>query len=193
MKRKLLRLLSVFVVFICVLTMSVTVAYADKEEIDTEDSVEEDEEIVEFEEEMICNGVFIDEIEIGGKSVSQAREIVTEYLNGLLSKKLIVKANDKKESAIVEELGVSFAEADYVSQALNIGKFGNVVRRYKDLKDVENDKKVYEVEISFNEEKLNKFVETKATKCNIEAKEPTVQVSGRLPSSNASSSFIIKE
>ncbi|MBE5934568.1 MAG: hypothetical protein E7262_02100 [Lachnospiraceae bacterium] len=189
MKTKLLRIFSAVIAFTLVLVMSSFVAFADKdEEVETED-----EEIVEFEEEMICNGVFIDDIEIGGESVTEAREKVTSYLSELLNKKVVVKANDKEVETTVEKLGASFTESDYVSQALNIGKFGNVIRRYKDLKDVENDKKVYEVEITFDEKKVDSFVKNEASKCNIEAKEPSVSVSGRLPASNASSSFILKE
>ena len=150
MNRKLLRIFSALMTFILVIMMASFVAFADKEET-SEDTENMNDEVVEFEEEMICNGVFIDEIEIGGKSVSEAEEIVTDYLNELLSKTISVKANDEEVSTTVEDLGAKFIESDYVSQALNIGKFGNVVRRYKDLKDVENDKKVYEVTINFDE------------------------------------------
>ena len=190
MKKKLLRVGIALLTLSMVLLIPSVTAFADKDE---EETTQEEDEIVEFEEEMICNGVFIEGLEIGGKSVTEAKDIVTKYLEDILDKKVTVKANDKSASVTAKELGATFAESDYVDQALNIGKFGNVVRRYKDLKDVENDKKVYKVEVSFDEKKVNEFISKKATDCNIEPKEPSLSASGRLPSSNASSSFSIKE
>lgn len=199
MRKKLLRVGIAILTFSMVLFAPTVKSFADKDSEepiveDTEaDDSKPDDEIVEFEEEMICNGVFIENLEIGGKSATEAKDIVTKYLNDILDKKVTVKANGKEASISAKDLGAKFAEADYVDQALNIGKFGNVVRRYKDLKDVENDKKVYKVEVNFDSKKVKEFVEKKATDCNIEPKEPSLHVGGRLPSSNASSSFSITD
>ena len=142
----------------------------------------------------ICKGVFVDDIELSDKTKEEAVDLVNTYLEDLLNKKIIVKANDKEVSVDVKSLDAEFVQTDYVEQALNIGKMGNVVKRYKDIKDVENDKKVYKVEIKVNDDKLSKFVDTKATECNIEPKEPTmVPKSSRLSSGDIASQFTYKE
>lgn len=142
----------------------------------------------------ICKGVFVDTVEIGGKTKEEAEQLVNKYLEELLGKKIIVKANEKEASSDIKTIGAEFVNSDYVNQALNIGKIGNVVERYKDITDVENDKKVYEVEISISDDKINEFVKTKATECNIEAKEPTmVPKSSRISSGDIPSQFTYHE
>lgn len=142
----------------------------------------------------ICKGVYVDDIEIGEKTKDEATELVNNYLNELMKRKVIVRANDKEASASIKSLGSKFTQTDYVEQALNIGKMGNVVRRYKDIKDVENDKKIYNVEIEVNDKKLSEFVNKKATTCNIEPKEPTmVPKSSRISSGDIASQFTYRE
>lgn len=142
----------------------------------------------------ICKGVFVDDIEIGEKTKDEATELVNKYLAELIKRKIIVRANDKEASANLKSLGVKFTQTDYVEQALNIGKMGNVVRRYKDIKDVENDKKIYKVEIEVDDKNLSEFVNKKASTCNIEPKEPTmVPKSSRISSGDIASQFTYKE
>lgn len=142
----------------------------------------------------ICTGVYVDDIELSGKTKEEADNLVNTYLEDLLKKQIIVKANDKKASVTIKSLGAEFTQTDYVEQALNIGKMGNVVKRYKDIKDVENDKKVYKVEVKVNEKKLNTFVNDKATDVNIEPQEPTmVPKSSRISSGDIASQFTYKE
>ena len=81
----------------------------------------------------ICKGVFVDDIELSDKTKEEAVDLVNTYLEDLLNKKIIVKANDKEVSVDVKSLDAEFVQTDYVEQALNIGKVGNVVKRYKDI------------------------------------------------------------
>ncbi len=142
----------------------------------------------------ICKGVFVDTVEIGGKTKEEAEQLVSQYLEELLGKKITVKANEKEASSNMKDMGAEFVNSDYVNQALNIGKIGNVVEKYKDIKDVENDKKIYEVEVSLPDDKLNAFVKDKATTCNIEAKEPTmVPKSSRISGGDIASQFTYQE
>ena len=175
-----------YLISLLVLTSIVTVFDIDKVLADTPQNASSSD--------TICKGVFVDDIEIGEKTKDEATELVNKYLEELLEKKIIVKANDKEATTNFKSLGSKFTETNYVEQALNIGKIGNVVRRYKDIKDVENDKKIYKVELQLNDKKLSEFVNNKATKCNIEPKEPImVPKSSRISSGDISSQFTYKE
>ena len=175
-----------YLISLLVLTLIVTVFDTDKVLADTPQNASSSD--------TICKGVFVDDIEIGEKTKDEATELVNKYLEELLEKKIIVKANDKEATTNFKSLGSKFTETNYVEQALNIGKIGNVVRRYKDIKDVENDKKIYKVELQLNDKKLSEFVNNKATKCNIEPKEPImVPKSSRISSGDIYSQFTYKE
>ncbi|MCR5609607.1 MAG: VanW family protein [Lachnospiraceae bacterium] len=123
----------------------------------------------------ICNGVYVDGIDIGGKTAAEAEQAINDYVDGLKSKKVCIEANDKTIETTVGALGYTAKENDYISEAMNIGTVGTVIQRYKDLKDVENGKKEYNLEFTYDKEKVKEFVDNNIEECNIKAKEPSMK------------------
>ena len=87
------------------------------------------------------------------------------------------------ESSNVVEIGIGGGQAtppvvktgckmcirDRVEDAVNLGKSGNVVVRYKALKDLEHQNKVYDIAFSFDKEAITSVVENKCDAFNVEA------------------------
>ena len=67
------------------------------------------------------------------------------------------------------ELGLSWGNPELVEDAVNLGKSGNVVVRYKALKDLEHQNKVYDIAFSFDKEAITSVVENKCDAFNVEA------------------------
>ena len=47
--------------------------------------------------ETLCKGVFVEDLDLGGKSVEEATQLVNQYLEDIITRKVIVKANDKEK------------------------------------------------------------------------------------------------
>lgn len=125
-------------------------------------------------ENTIAEGVYVDSIPLGGKTVEQASNKINSYVESLKSKKITFTAGKKSVSITLQELGFAVSENNYVEEAFNLGKTGNLIKRYKELQDVKNKNVVYNLEFTINEEKAKEFIEKKCKKYEREAKNATI-------------------
>lgn len=127
------------------------------------------------EDETITKGVYIDSVHLGGMTADEAKQAVKDYVDNLKAKKITVKIDDNTEVITLEKLGYNYKENDFIDQALQIGKSGNLIRRYKELKDTEEANLVYNLEFSINDKELKEFVKEKCSEYNIKAKSAAVK------------------
>lgn len=123
----------------------------------------------ESEDKTITNGVYIDSVQIGGMTPDEAKQAVDQYVDALKSRKVIVKIDGNTESITLKKLGYDYKKNDFVNQAVLIGKTGNLIKRYKELKDTEKSNLVYHLEFDINEKKLKEFVKDNCSKFDIPA------------------------
>jgi len=128
----------------------------------------------------ICDGVYVEEVNIGGKTKDEAQKLVKEYTKKLEDKVIEVKANDVSEKIKFKNLGLKTTEDECVDNALNIGQVGNLIQRYKDVLDAKNGKKVYKIPFSYDEPALKDFVENRCRVCDKKVQEPTFETNGRI-------------
>jgi vancomycin resistance protein YoaR len=134
-----------------------------------------EEVLAETEERKICKGIFIDSIDMEGMSVEEANKVIVEYIEKLKNKKLFIKVDGNIIETDLKDMGYECVENNYVEEALNMGKKGNLVKRYKEIKDVAHDQLVYKLEFVLDKDKVQKLVETKCSKYDIEAKDATIK------------------
>ncbi len=128
----------------------------------------------ESEDEVIIKGVYIDSIHIGGMTVEEAKQTVQVYVDGLKEKKITVNVDNNQESITLGDLDYHVVDNNYVEQVLGVGKDGNLIKRYKELKDVEENNLVFHLEYTLNEEKIKEFVEDKLSAYNVPALNASV-------------------
>lgn len=87
----------------------------------------------------IYKGVSIAGIDLSGKGIEQAQRTVDEYLQTLQSRRITLYNGKKEQDVSMSELGLTYTNKAVVEDAYNLGKTGNVIRRYKDTKDLENE------------------------------------------------------
>lgn len=126
-------------------------------------------------EEIICNGVYIDEISIGGMTKEEAKETVDAYIEKLMSKEIAVVLDEEVVITSIGDLGYSCNENTYIEEALNVGKVGNLIKRYKELKDVANGGLYYELEFQLDPTLVQEFIVTQCSIYDIPAQNATVQ------------------
>ncbi len=124
--------------------------------------------IAEERENTIVNGVFIDKINISGMTREQAQEAVDTMVADLQDKGIAIIVEDEVVYTSMKELGYRYEPNHYVDQALGLATVGNLIKRYKDTKDIEQGTIVYPLTFTYDEDKLRRLVEEEATLYNIE-------------------------
>lgn len=87
----------------------------------------------------IYDGVSIAGIDMSGKGIEQAQRFIDEYLETLQTRTITLYNGKKENNVSMSELGLTYTNKSIVEDAYNLGKTGNVLRRYKDTKDLENE------------------------------------------------------
>lgn len=133
---------------------------------------------VAAEDETITKGVYIDSIHIGGMTVSEAEQAIEDYVTSLREKTIKVNYDNNSETITLGELDYTYKKNNYIKESLEIGKHGNLIKRYKDLKDIEEGSLIFDLEFGIDETKLTEFVETVVGAHNIPAVNATVSREG---------------
>lgn len=101
-------------------------------------------------------GIFAEDIELSGMTVDQADAAVEAYVDGLRDIEIVLVYRPGSEvRTTTGELGIAWANTGITSEAAEIGTKGNVIERYKTLKDLEHENKVYPIELSFDMQAIN--------------------------------------
>ncbi|SCP98876.1 Vancomycin resistance protein YoaR, contains peptidoglycan-binding and VanW domains [Anaerobium acetethylicum] len=170
------RLLSVVILLMVIMTFGTT-AYATGAE--KEDTIEATTEKTDNDtENTISKGVFVGDIEISGMTTEEAAAAVDAYIADLNNKTLTFDVNGNEVKAAVSELGLTWENRGIIDEASELGKTGNIVKRYKDLKDLEKEPHKYEAELKADTELIKTMVEEKCTKYNVEAVDGTLKKNG---------------
>lgn len=115
-------------------------------------------------EDTIVKGVFIDTVDISGMTVKEAKAALKKHIDGLRSKSFAVVLGDSTFVTTMGELGYTYESNNYIKQAIGLGKSGNLIKRYKDNKDIEQGKKIYPLSYSYDKSKLRQIIEDNAIK-----------------------------
>ena len=125
---------AIAVLIVCIVAVSVTFinlkAYAD------------------IDKNIICEGIYIDSLYIGGLTKEQAESAVDEYIKSLQEAKVTINVKDATVETTLGELGKDAKDYTFIEDALQAGKSGNLIKRYKELKDIEVNNIVYNLEFT---------------------------------------------
>ncbi len=120
-------------------------------------------------EDAIPQRVYFGDIPVGGMTPEEAEAAVETYLAGRLGQSITLKAGENTVNAPISELGVSWKNREIVQEAAELGKSGNLIVRYKAMKDLENEDKQYELSYEADSGKLTAFLESHASELETEA------------------------
>lgn len=113
--------------------------------------------------------VYFGEVSVGGMTQEEAVTAVEEYVEGLKDKVITLQAGENTVEASVSELGLEWNNSEIVEEAVSLGKSGNLIERYKAMKDLENEDKVYQLSYRVDRDKLTKVLEENESALNTEA------------------------
>lgn len=132
---------------------------------------------------VIYDGVSVGSVEIGGMTKEEAKAAINNYISEISAKKLILRLEgvtdeEKQVTVTAADLGFTWANSEVVDEAAALGDSGNIVRRYKAKKDIENSAIVFELEFTVDENRLKNVLETHAAELGVEAKDATITKEG---------------
>ena len=115
-------------------------------------------------EQSIKQGIFIGSVDVGGMTPAEAETAVQEYVDGLSERTITLKAaNDSEVEVTVAELGINWTNPEIIKEAAEIGQHGNVIVRYKMMKDLQHDNVRYDLELSYDINAINDILQEQCT------------------------------
>nr|WP_321152896.1 VanW family protein [uncultured Acetatifactor sp.] len=118
----------------------------------------------------IKKGIFVGDVDLSGMTAQEAVQAVDAYVETLREVEItLLAAGDKEVPVAAGELGISWANKEVITQALEVGTHGNVIERYKILKDLERENLVYPLELSFDFQGLTDILIEECTQYDVEA------------------------
>lgn len=122
------------------------------------------------EAEKIEAGIFVNDINLSGMTVSEAKKAVQDYVDSLADTEIILHAGEGQViTTIVSDCGLKWSNQEIIDEAASLGKDGNIVECYKALKDLEYENKVYEVSFDFDKNAIKTLVEEQGAQYNQDA------------------------
>lgn len=122
----------------------------------------------------ICNGVFIDAVDVSGMTREEAQNAVDSFMVDLRSKGVAIMVNDDVVYTTLGDLGYTYEQNDNIDQALSLARSGNLIKRYKDTKDIEQGRIVYPFTFTMGDDKLKELITVDAGAYNIDPVNATV-------------------
>lgn len=122
------------------------------------------------EEDTIKTGIFAGEIDLSGMTADEAAAAVEDYVEGLKETEItLLAAADQEVVVTAGDLGIAWANPELVTEAVEIGQHGNVIERYKVLKDLEHENKVYPIALSFDLQAISDTLTSRCAKYDVKA------------------------
>ncbi len=111
-------------------------------------------------DQVISTGVYIGEQDVSGMTAEEALVYVEGQVQALENSVITLQMGDNQTSRTWKELGLEWENTDLIQEISELGTTGNIVRRYKQQKDLQNESSRYEIEYSFSKEAEKAFVKS---------------------------------
>lgn len=121
------------------------------------------------ETDTIPQRVYFGDICVGGMTQDEAKAAVQEHMNEMLAQVITLQAGKNTIQVPVSQFGLTWRNPEIAAEAAGLGKSGNLITRYKAMKDLENEDKVYELAFDVDTQKAKEYIEAHAQELNTEA------------------------
>lgn len=120
-------------------------------------------------QETINEGVLIGTVDVSGMTTDQAEAAVQAAADRQLKDNITLKVGSSTVKAAAKELGMIWSNNEVVEEAVGLGKSGNIIKRYKDNKDLQHKNKVFEITYSANKDAIKSYLQQQKSELDCEA------------------------
>lgn len=118
----------------------------------------------------IKKGMFIESVDVSGMTALEAEDAVEEYIEELSKKEIkLIAYEDAFITITASDAGIQWENTEIIQEVLEYGSKGNVIERYKILKDMEKNPSSFKLQFSFDENLISDIIEHKCAKFSQEA------------------------
>lgn len=122
------------------------------------------------EDEKIEAGIYVNDINLSGMTVSEAKKAVQDYVDSFGQTRIVLHANEGQTiETTASEIGLKWGNPEIIDEAAGLGKDGNIVQCYKALKDLEYANRLFDVTFDFDKNKIKTLVEEQGAQYSVEA------------------------
>lgn len=126
-------------------------------------------------EDKIESGIYVNDMDLSGMTTQEARKEVVAYVNSFGDTEITLNAVEGGTIVTTaSELGLKWGNETILEEAANFGRDGDILRCYKELKDLEYKNKVYKVKFDFDRDKIRTLIEENAQQYDQEAVNATL-------------------
>lgn len=127
------------------------------------------------EKDRITAGVYLGDMSLEDKTAEEAESMANDYVEGLLDKNITLTMILGNSVTITpREIGLTWANPEVISEAVSIGKKGNIVERYKVKKDLQFENRRYSFEFDVDRELIKQILAEQCAVYNVEARNATL-------------------
>ncbi len=129
---------------------------------------------IKLAEGVICEGVYVDSVSIGGMTEEQAKAAIEEYVSSLKTRTVKVNVQGNEVDTTLETLGFSSLDNEFLKDAMKVGRTGSMFANFKEIRKAKSEKVVFELAYQLDDEKVASFVDEKCGQYTTEAKNASV-------------------
>ncbi len=129
----------------------------DQAETEYDDSVLEIDAVIDM--STILDGIYIGDVDVGGMTSAQATAAIRSYVDDIADQTVMLSANDDILKTTVTELGFREDVQATIEEAVNYGRTGNVLKRYKEMKDLQQEEKELPLVLVADEDQVREYIE----------------------------------
>ncbi|MBR1670584.1 MAG: VanW family protein [Butyrivibrio sp.] len=108
----------------------------------------------------IPSGVFIGPVDVSGLDVTEAETRVSAYVDEVAARQLTLHVDEGKELSFTGgDIGLYWSNTGVVEDAFSLGHHGNIIERYKTLKDLQNTGHTYNISYGYEKEDIERLVD----------------------------------
>lgn len=127
----------------------------------------------------VPEGVIVGTTDISGMTIDEAIAAVNAEVETLSQLGVAIKVDDRSIETNLAALGFYSGNVeDCVAEGAMIGRAGTLIKRYKDVSDISEDSKVYDLSFGISEETVTEFVTATADGYTILPVDATIKRSG---------------
>lgn len=134
------------------------------------------EELVETSGDTVRSGISLDGVDLSGQSREEVQQTADEILSKLKNAVITLHGNTDDENVTVSagNLGLSWTNEDVVDTIVNYGHAANIIARYKQEKDLEQNGAAFTIDVDFNEDQIRTFLENNCTVWDVAATDASM-------------------
>jgi vancomycin resistance protein YoaR len=120
------------------------------------------------------DGIYVGEYNLGGMTEEEASQKIQELVNEMENQKITLIVDGQPVETIAKELGFHWSNPEAVSQAASSWQGGNLIKRYLNKKDIEQNHVIIPLETALDDGSVGAFVAEKCAQAVIEPKNAAI-------------------